>query len=120
MTDFHPTSILCMIGSRQWNDIDRIRDFLLSTHSQWHSIVTGTAFGADSIVQAVCNELDIPCHTVFAKWWNENCDHTRNQELFDMADEIIILWDGRSSSTQRAIALAHEQYPHKPKQVWYL
>lgn len=114
------TSVLCMIGSRKWNDDERIRSFLQSTNGQWQCVVTGTAFGADTIVQNVCRELQIPCQTVFAKWWNEQCDHDRNTELFDRADEIIILWDGYSASTHRAIALANEQYPHKPKQVWYL
>jgi hypothetical protein len=107
-----------MIGSRSWNQRDRIVRYLDKHKHLIERIITGTSFGADQLVWECATVLHIPCIRMDCKWWLDRDGNERNRAIFSRCDHVVVLWDGTSPSTARAIRLLHEEFSHVTADVW--
>lgn len=97
---------LLIVGSRS------IKEFDLSEHIPITPdlIISGGADGIDTIAEKYADDHRIsklilrPKYNIYGKY----APLKRNEKMVDLADEILIIWDGKSKGTKRT-----EQYALK-------
>ena len=98
---------LLVIGSRS------IKDFDLSKYirSDTDIIITGGAKGIDTIAERYADEHKISkivlrpqCHL-----YKRGAPLKRNEKMVDIADEILVIWDGVSKGSQYTIKYANKK-----------
>lgn len=111
-------STVGMVGSRSWNQRERVFRYLEKHKSEIERVITGTSFGADQMVWECATLLHIPCIRIHCKWWQDRDGSERNRAIFSRCQHVVVLWDGASSSTARAIHLLGEEFEDTTVDVW--
>lgn len=98
---------LLIVGSRS------IINFDLSDYINPHTdlIITGGASGIDTLAEAFADKYKIsklilrPQYHIYKK----AAPLKRNEKMVDLADEILVIWDGKSKGTEHTIHYAQKQ-----------
>lgn len=101
-------------GSRTFNDFQLLYDkldILLSKKRSEICIVSGGAKGADLLGEAYATERGHKCLVMEADWkrHGKRAGYIRNEKMADIADAVIVFWDGKSPGTCHMIAIAKER-----------
>lgn len=103
-------------GSRDFNDYEVLQtvcDNLLAKKKQTHNIViiSGTAKGADSLGEQYARERGYAVKRFPADWqqYGKAAGPIRNRQMTDIADALIVFWDGYSKGTQDMIMEAKKK-----------
>ncbi len=98
---------LLIAGSRS------ITSFDLSPHipADVDLIITGGAKGVDTLAEAYARERGIPTVTVkpVYKKYGRAAPVVRDKEMVDMADAVLVVWDGRSRGSKHTADYACER-----------
>lgn len=119
---------IAVVGSRSLGisqeEIDWISynlDMLIDKNKQ-PTIISGGAKGVDSVAAwyAGVNGLDFclykPYHLIDSSaTYHPRYFFTRNKQIVDNSDQLIVFWDGKSNGTQDVIRYAKKR--HKPCMV---
>ena len=96
---------VCIAGSRMFEDEAKligVMDWFVQTHGQIEQVISGAARGADRMGEHWARARGIPVHLEYPKWHKysgEVAPLKRNQIMAQMADVVIIFWDGMSTDS---------------------
>lgn len=113
---------IAVIGSRTFNDKDRLFKILDKNRHKIKAILSGGAQGADSLAQEWAKERGFLCMTFYARWRDEygNFDKgagfKRNFEIIKNADAVIAFWDKVSGGTANSLEIAEKL--NKPVKIF--
>ena len=95
---------LAVIGSRGLNV--NIKRFLPKNNVDL--IISGGAKGIDTLAEKYADENNIPKKIIKPNYekYGKKAPLIRNKEIIDQADEIIVIWDGKSPGTKFSITYA--------------
>ena len=73
-------------------------------------IITGGAKGVDTLAEAYAKERGIPTVTVKPCYerYGRAAPILRDEEMVDLADAVLVIWDGKSKGTQHTVAYAQK------------
>ena len=95
---------LMIAGSRS------ITDFDLSPYvpAGTHAVISGGAGGIDSLAERYADVHRLSKFIVRPRYdlYGRAAPLRRNEQMVDMADRILIIWDGASKGTKHTIAYA--------------
>lgn len=101
-------------GSRSIKDIKLVKRTISSIVQEngleISEVVSGCAFGPDTVGKWWAENRDIPVEEFPAKWdeYGKGAGYRRNEEMAEYADALIAIWDGKSKGTQHMIGTAHQ------------
>ena len=98
---------VAVVGSRS------ITDFDLSPYisADIDTIISGGAAGVDTLAENYADKHRLskyiirPCYKIYGR----AAPLKRNEQMVDMADEIIVVWDGISKGTQYILKYAQKK-----------
>ena len=98
---------LLICGSR------KITDFDLAPHipEDCDTIISGGAKGVDTIAEDYAKTHGIPCITVlpdYQRYGTKAAPIKRNEQMVDMADAVLAIWDEVSKGTKHTIDYAEK------------
>lgn len=98
---------LLVVGSRN------IKNFDLTPYipNETSLIISGGANGVDTLAEEYADDHSIP-KTIIKPQYNiygRGAPIKRNEEMVDMADEILVIWDGVSRGTDYTIKYAKKK-----------
>ena len=97
---------LLIAGSRS------ITDFDLSPYipADVDEIISGGARGIDALAEKYADEHKLSKHILRPKYhlYTRGAPIKRNKEMIEMADAVLIVWDGRSRGTRSTIQYAEK------------
>lgn len=110
-------------GSRDFDDYQLLKskvDKILSNKRKTHQIIiiSGTARGADRLGERYAKESGFePPIKMPADWdkYGKKAGHIRNQEMLDIADAVIVFWDGKTPGSKNMISIT--QKSKKPLRI---
>ena len=95
---------LLVVGSRS------ITSFDLSPYitSDYHTIISGGASGVDTLAEIYADEHRLSKYIIRPRYelYKRSAPLKRNEEMIDMADAVLIIWDGKSKGTEHSIKYA--------------
>ncbi len=95
---------LLIVGSRS------IHDFALSPYisAEVDAIISGGAGGVDRLAEQYADSHRLSKYIIRPHYdkFGRAAPLKRNEEMVDMADAVLIIWDGRSKGTQYTINYA--------------
>lgn len=98
---------LLIVGSRS------ITDFDLSPHipAGVHTVISGGACGIDSLAEQYADLHHLSKYIMLPRYdlYGRAAPLKRNEEMVDMADAVLIIWDGRSKGTQYTLKYAKKK-----------
>jgi predicted Rossmann fold nucleotide-binding protein DprA/Smf involved in DNA uptake len=103
---------VAVIGSRTFNDRDRLFEVLDKNKARIKLIVSGGARGADTLATEWAQERGIPYLVFPAKWKTDDGTHDkgagfrRNRLIIQYSDVVIAFHDGESRGTQHSLDTA--------------
>ena len=101
---------LLIVGSRS------IKDFDLSPHipADVDTIISGGADGVDSLAEKYADEHRLSKYIIRPRYdiYGRAAPLKRNEQMVDMSDSVLIVWDGRSKGAQ--YTLKYSQKVNKP------
>lgn len=104
MTDFN---MLMVSGSRTIKDYDFVANCLEETKKlyDYDTILTGGADGVDSFAEFYARMNLINHFIIYPKWkkHGKKAGIMRNNDMVEMANQGIAIWDGKSKGTKHAI-----------------
>ncbi len=104
---------IIVAGSRDFSDMELLTDKLNFFFQNLKSfeIISGMARGADKLAAEYAIKNRIPLIKMPAQWdMNGNsAGYIRNVEMANIADALVVFWDGRSKGTYHMIKLAQER-----------
>ena len=100
-----------IIGSRNFNDYNRLKSTLDHELPRIDLIISGGASGADTLAEKWADENNIPSRIFHAEWekYGKSAGFIRNRLIIDLADKVIAFWDGKSKGTANSISLAKKK-----------
>ena len=97
---------LLVVGSRS------IRSFDLAPHisAATDTIISGGAKGIDTLAEEYADRHNLSKYIIRPRYdlYGRGAPLIRNREMVDMADEILVVWDGRSKGASHTIAYAKQ------------
>ena len=98
---------LAIIGSRSFNDYDKLKNEVDKIENIT-TIISGGAKGADTLAEKYAFEKNIPIKIFPANWskFGKRAGIIRNKEIIDNCDKVIAFWDGESRGTTNSITVA--------------
>jgi hypothetical protein len=96
---------LAVVGSRTFDDKERLFKLLDKNRDRIEMIVSGGARGADDMAREWAEERGFPCLIFYARWNDESGEFDRgagfkrNWSICRAADEVLAFWDGKSRGT---------------------
>ena len=99
--------IVAIVGSRGWEDTEAVRKCVTAL-GPGDSVVSGGAFGADSLAEAWCLMFGVPCRVVQPDYaiHGRRAPLVRNEEIAKSCDRMVAFWDDKSRGTAHAIKCA--------------
>ena len=98
---------LLVVGSRN------IKDFDLDEHipPETELIISGGAGGVDSIAEKYADEHKISKLIIRPRYdiYGKAAPIKRNQVMVDLADAVLVIWDGRSKGTKHTADYAKKK-----------
>ena len=104
---------IAIIGSRSLN-VENLGDYLPSDVSE---IVSGGAKGIDSQAAEYARQNGLTLTEFLPDYarYGRGAPLKRNEQMVDMADTVLVIWDGHSKGTQYTVKYAEKK--HKPLTV---
>lgn len=103
---------LAIVGSRTFNNYDLLEKSITQIYDLSHitGIVSGGAYGADTLGEQFANNHSIPLLVKKPNWsvYGKKAGFLRNKEIVNDADEIIAFWNGISRGTKITIDCANK------------
>ena len=141
-TQSKPEFKVIVAGSRSINDYQLLKEVMVKSNAAFKAtqIISGHAKGVDQlgerwgkdhkipvlVMPAKWNDLDVPGAVIEVKqgdwdgYYNSRAGVQRNEQMGDIADAAVILWDGKSNGTRHMIdymkKLGKKVYVHIAKQ----
>ena len=98
---------LLIVGSRN------ITHFDLSPYisNDIDTIISGGANGIDTLAEQYADQMRLSKYIIRPHYslYGRAAPLKRNEEMVDMADKILIIWDGHSKGTQHTISYAKKK-----------
>ncbi|MBR5453043.1 MAG: hypothetical protein IKV54_03095 [Clostridia bacterium] len=98
---------LLIVGSRS------ITDFDLSSYipSNVNTIISGGAIGIDKLAEQYADLHLLSKYILRPRYdlYGRSAPLKRNEQMVDMADEVLIIWDGRSRGTKYTLSYTKKQ-----------
>ena len=98
---------LAIVGSRS------ITNFDLSPYipTDTDVIISGGADGIDTLAEQYADTHRLSKYIIRPRYdlWKRSAPLKRNTEMVDMADAVLIIWDGKSKGTQYTLNYAKKQ-----------
>ncbi|MBQ8254294.1 MAG: hypothetical protein IJY94_02180 [Clostridia bacterium] len=98
---------LLIIGSRS------IADFDLSPYitPEVDTVISGGANGIDSLAEEYADKHRISKYIIRPRYdlYGRAAPLKRNEEMIDMCDAVLVIWDGNSKGTQYSIKYANKK-----------
>ena len=95
---------LLVVGSRS------IKDFDLSPYisEEVDTVISGGAGGVDSLAERYADMKRISKYIIRPHYniYGRAAPLKRNEQMVDMADAVLIIWDGKSKGTEHTIKYA--------------
>jgi predicted Rossmann fold nucleotide-binding protein DprA/Smf involved in DNA uptake len=106
MTKTGVTMKLLIAGSRS------ITDFELAPYipSDTDTIISGGAAGVDGVAERYADEHGLEKMIVRPQYdrYGRAAPIKRNEQMVDMADEVLVIWDGKSKGSMHTIRYAEK------------
>ena len=104
---------LLIIGSRSITDFD----LSLYIPKETDTIISGGAEGIDSLAEQYADRHRLSKYILRPRYdlYGRAAPLKRNEQMVDMADAVLVIWDGRSKGTQHTIKYAEKA--NKPLSV---
>jgi len=105
---------LAVLGSRTFEDCERLYKILDANIDKIEMIVSGGAAGADSLAQEWCKERGVPILIYYPRWhsldgdFNRGAGFKRNYYIISACDKVLAFWDGSSRGTANSLSIAKE------------
>lgn len=98
---------LLIIGSRTIDDID-ISPYIPQNVSL---IISGGASGVDTLAEKYADKHKISKLIMYPQYnlYKRGAPLKRNEEMIEVADEVLVFWDGKSKGTKYSIDFATKQ-----------
>lgn len=98
---------LLIVGSRSIKNID-IAPYVPEGVD---TIISGGADGIDSLAEQYADTHRLSKYIIRPRYdrWKRFAPLKRNTEMVDMADAVLIIWDGKSKGTQYTLNYAKKQ-----------
>ena len=114
MKHLDSTFKVVVAGSRTFNDFQLLYDkldILLSRKRSEITIISGGAKGADLLGEAYATSRGHHCIVMEADWkqHGKRAGYIRNEQMADVANAVIVFWDGKSPGTRHMINIAKER-----------
>ena len=104
---------ICVNGSRTFNNYDYLDNKLKGYLKDKKDVVliVGGARGADKLAEKWARINSVPFKLMEANWTalGKSAGYKRNQEMINIADELISFWDLDSRGTQHTIECARRK-----------
>ncbi len=101
---------LLIIGSRS------ITDFDLSPYitADIDTIISGGANGIDSLAEEYADKHRISKYILRPRYdlYGRAAPLRRNEEMIDLSDAVLVIWDGQSKGTQYSLKYAKKKDKH--------
>ena len=98
---------LLIVGSRS------IKEFDLAPHIPCDTslIISGGARGIDTIAEEYADNYSIPKKIIKPQYniYGRGAPIKRNEEMVDIADKILVIWDGISKGTDYTVKYAKKK-----------
>lgn len=108
---------LAIIGSRSFNDYNKLKEILEPYKSKITLIISGAAKGADVLGEKWAIENNIPT-LIFPADWNKHgkiAGFIRNEDIIKNCEGCIAFWDKRSPGTKHSLSLCKKY--NKPYKI---
>lgn len=98
---------LLIVGSRSITEFD----FSPYVHEDVDTIISGGANGIDSIAEAYADSHRLSKYIMRPRYdlYGRAAPLKRNEQMVDIADAVLIVWDGQSKGTQYTLKYAKKQ-----------
>lgn len=102
---------LAVIGSRTFNDYERLKKEIDTMIGDIEIIITGGALGADALASRYARENGISEKLYLPNWqlFGKSAGMLRNTSIVDNCDYLMAFWDGKSKGTKDSIDKAEKQ-----------
>jgi hypothetical protein len=109
---------ILICGSRSIWRASYVRNCIEKSGFNITEVISGGAHGVDAIAQWWAKRNKIPCQVLKPKWneYGKPAGVIRNQEMVNLADAVIAIWDGVSPGTKNTISQARSA--GKPIEIW--
>lgn len=101
---------VAIVGSRSFNDYERLEQCIASISSDIEVIVSGGAKGADSLAANYAREHGIELEEYLPEYsrYGRAATIVRNRQIVDASDMILAFWDGCSKGTKSTLDYARK------------
>ena len=101
---------IAIIGSRTFKDYELLKTVLNYHKNKIEIIISGGAFGADSLGKKYAKENNIPITKFLPDWkkHGNSAGFVRNKDIIYASDYIYAFWDGVSKGTKNSIEWCHK------------
>ena len=99
---------VAIIGSRTFNDFDRLTEEMKKIKFKVSTVISGGADGTDSLAEKWAKTNKIATEIYLPDWakFGKRAGFIRNRDIINNSDACIAFWDGKSKGTQNSIELA--------------
>ena len=107
---------LAIIGSRSFNDLDKLELGINQLNVQIDKVISGGATGADKLGEkwAKLNGIEIELHLPEWEKYGRSAGIIRNKVIIQNCDYCLAFWDGKSKGTYSSIELCKKhRIPYK-------
>lgn len=102
---------LAVVGSRNFNDYELLKQTLDQYKGVVTHIVSGGAKGADTLAEKWASENNVEMLIFLPDWYRygKSAGYIRNRDIVSNSDLVIAFWDGTSKGTKHSIDLAESK-----------
>ena len=103
--------IVAIVGSRSFTDYAELKRVVSSMKNiTITKIVSGGASGVDRLADYYAQDNIIPFTVILPDWkkYGKAAGPIRNRQIVEMADYIILFWDGVSKGTKSTLDICKE------------
>ena len=103
---------VAVIGSRNFDDYELLKNYLDERFDKIKYIVSGGASGGDELGRKYAEERGLPVIIFYPRWRDKNgifsraAGFVRNNEIIKNCDVVIAFWDKVSKGTANSLEIA--------------
>src|SRR5258708_3563686 len=107
---------LAIVGSRNFNNYELLKGYIVDNYNNIDLIISGGAMGADSLAERFARENNIETRITKPDWklYGKRAGAIRNLEIVKASDEVLAFWDGSSKGTEITINMANKNNKKVP------
>jgi len=98
---------IAIVGSRHYNNLDVVADYIRTWFKPDDTLLSGGAFGVDAIAELIAKDCQLTTQIFKPNWdkYGKSAGAIRNQQIVEAADKVVAFWDGQSKGTKITIDL---------------